>query len=342
MERQWLFWCAGTGFGVVAFAVGLLLTRTGKNRERNLTLSLFLVCCLLNLSHPLIIQSDDLVEPLEFLMAPLFAAYIRTMLCGTFPTKREAFIHGIPFIVLATLSLMPEMAVLSWGTLLVQMMIYLVPVSRKIHRYARKLREEVSNLDGVDPNWLRWLLVAFLCLYLFFGIVLALKLHMTPFSPVRNLIVPALTIFVIALSFRGLLQKTPPEAIVNPSLTKERPVVTEREAERIRMLLDRALSEEKLYLDPELSLSDLANHIDVPRNTLSWVINRVPGRNFYDLIGECRIREVQAKMADPGQIGQKILSLALDAGFASKPTFNVVFKKVTGMTPSEFRSKIVF
>jgi len=320
MERQWLFWCAGTGFGVVAFAVGLLLTRTGKNRERNLTLSLFLVCCLLNLSHPLIIQSDDLVEPLEFLMAPLFAAYIRTMLCGTFPTKREAFIHGIPFIVLATLSLMPEMAVLSWGTLLVQMMIYLVPVSRKIHRYARKLREEVSNL----------------------GIVLALKLHMTPFSPVRNLIVPALTIFVIALSFRGLLQKTPPEAIVNPSLTKERPVVTEREAERIRMLLDRALSEEKLYLDPELSLSDLANHIDVPRNTLSWVINRVPGRNFYDLIGECRIREVQAKMADPGQIGQKILSLALDAGFASKPTFNVVFKKVTGMTPSEFRSKIVF
>ncbi|HCM25738.1 MAG: hypothetical protein A2Z99_20385 [Treponema sp. GWB1_62_6] len=340
MARYFLFWCAGTGFGVVLFAVGLLLTRKKANRAQDWALSMFLVCCLLNLSHPLIIPSNELVEPLEFLMAPLFVAYIATLMRGTFPTKREILLHGIPVMALAGLSLVPAMSVVAWSALLVQMLVYLIPVSGKIHRYALKLREEVSNLEGVEPEWIRWLLAAFLCLYLFFAAVLALRLHATSAFPFRNLLVPALTVFVIALSFRGLLQKSPPRGIINPVPTRERAVVTEKETSRIQGLLDKALKEEKLYLDPELSLSDLADHLDIPRNTLSWVINQVPGRNFYDLIGECRVRDVQSRMADPRQRDQKILSLALDAGFASKPTFNVVFKKVTGMTPSEYRSKI--
>jgi AraC-like DNA-binding protein len=64
------------------------------------------------------------------------------------------------------------------------------------------------------------------------------------------------------------------------------------------------------------------------------------GQTFYDFVNGYRVREVERRIAAGEARTTKILSLAMDAGFASKSTFNVVFKKHTNRTPSDYRQTV--
>ncbi len=109
------------------------------------------------------------------------------------------------------------------------------------------------------------------------------------------------------------------------------------EAERIRAQLVRAMEVDELYLDPDLRLSDLGERLGVTRNQLSYVINKTLKKNFYDFVNEYRVRRVLDLMKEQSYDDKKIIALAFDAGFNSKPAFNTVFKKYTGVTPSAYR-----
>ncbi|RLA06929.1 MAG: hypothetical protein DRQ51_07865 [Gammaproteobacteria bacterium] len=100
------------------------------------------------------------------------------------------------------------------------------------------------------------------------------------------------------------------------------------------------LEQEKPYLDPDLKLGSLADHLGMPSYQLSQVINIGCQHNFYDLINSLRIEEAKQKLSNPTtQYQQNILSIAYDVGFNSKSTFNVAFKKYTGMTPTQFKNQ---
>ena len=86
----------------------------------------------------------------------------------------------------------------------------------------------------------------------------------------------------------------------------------------------------KPCLDPGLTLPVLADMIYVPMNYLSFIINEIMGRNFYDNINFYRIEAVKKDIQDPAN------HLAFDAGFNSTSTFNSMFKKNTGLTPTEY------
>jgi len=62
-------------------------------------------------------------------------------------------------------------------------------------------------------------------------------------------------------------------------------------------------------------------------------------KSFYDYINHYRVEEARQLLIDPGKAGYKISSIAYDAGFNSVSTFNEVFRKFTGLTPSQFRKK---
>jgi len=98
------------------------------------------------------------------------------------------------------------------------------------------------------------------------------------------------------------------------------------------------IENEKPYLNSELSLQDLADKLDVKRHHLSNVINQNHNKNFYEFINQYRITEVKAMLTDPENKHLKLISLAYDAGFNSKATFNRIFKQTTNMTPSQFIS----
>ena len=102
--------------------------------------------------------------------------------------------------------------------------------------------------------------------------------------------------------------------------------------------IDLELEEKHGYRDVNLSIGQLAYHLELPEHVLRKIINRELGfRNFKDFLNGFRIRDACRRLVDPEDAEVSILTIALDAGFRSLSTFNRVFKDVHSMTPSAYR-----
>ncbi len=101
-----------------------------------------------------------------------------------------------------------------------------------------------------------------------------------------------------------------------------------------------AMEDDKLYREHGLGIGDLASKLNVPEHQLRALINKGLGyRNFAAFLNQYRLAEAKTALADPEQARTPILTIAMDAGYASLATFNRAFKSEEGTTPSEFRSK---
>ncbi|MBS1528110.1 MAG: ABC transporter permease, partial [Bacteroidetes bacterium] len=92
------------------------------------------------------------------------------------------------------------------------------------------------------------------------------------------------------------------------------------------------------YQDPELSLVSLAEKLGLTTHELSRIINQGLKKSFNDFINEYRVAEVKRKMQNPAYDHITLLGIAYDSGFNSKSTFNLIFKKITGNTPAEYKA----
>lgn len=110
-------------------------------------------------------------------------------------------------------------------------------------------------------------------------------------------------------------------------------------AKRYYTKLIDCLNNQKLYKNMDLSLQDLAEELGIPRNHLSYVINEYAKTNFYDLVNTYRVEEAKRLLINTSKETLNILDIAFESGFNSKSTFNYVFKKYTGKTPSEYREE---
>ncbi len=96
------------------------------------------------------------------------------------------------------------------------------------------------------------------------------------------------------------------------------------------------MANERPYLDPDLSLIDLARRLKTNASILSPVINVGTGKNFNDFVNQYRVDDFKRQALDPANSHLSLLGIALDCGFNSKATFNRAFKKLTGQSPREF------
>jgi AraC-like DNA-binding protein len=105
-----------------------------------------------------------------------------------------------------------------------------------------------------------------------------------------------------------------------------------------RMILD-YLESEKPFIRSDFSMHDLCAKLNISRRKASYVLNEVICKNFYGVVNEYRVKEAEELLMDDGHNQLKIEALGEMVGFQSKSSFNACFKKMTGMTPSEYRLK---
>ena len=99
----------------------------------------------------------------------------------------------------------------------------------------------------------------------------------------------------------------------------------------------RLMEERKLYLNPKLTLADLAQEMHINRTYLTTVLNRDIGKSFYDFVNEFRITEACSIIdALPPTERPKLADVASRSGFNSLSTFKRSFLKVKGMLPSQY------
>ncbi|WP_197027681.1 helix-turn-helix domain-containing protein [Prevotella sp. 10(H)] len=98
------------------------------------------------------------------------------------------------------------------------------------------------------------------------------------------------------------------------------------------------IKKEKIYKDLDLTLEVLSKQMNVNRNYMSKAINKTTGKNFNTFINEYRIKEAIKIMSDEKSDLISLDAIALEVGFSNRTTFYQSFKKVTGLTPSDFRN----
>ena len=104
--------------------------------------------------------------------------------------------------------------------------------------------------------------------------------------------------------------------------------------------LEKHLLTNKPYLDSQLSLQSLTEQMNVTTHMLSQVINEHTTKNFSELMNSLRIEYAMKLMLQQDYIEEKLIAIAYDSGFNNKVSFINAFKKVNGMTPTEYRKQL--
>lgn len=120
---------------------------------------------------------------------------------------------------------------------------------------------------------------------------------------------------------------------------QEEPLADESQrklAQRITVLME----QDKMYLKAGLSLQELCDATQSNKQYVSQALNQIHGKSFYDFVNDYRLAHFVSLMTNPANAHLKLLGLAMDAGFNSKATFNTVFKKKFGVTPSAYQKRL--
>ena len=100
------------------------------------------------------------------------------------------------------------------------------------------------------------------------------------------------------------------------------------------------LNEKKLFLKPNLPLKELSYELNLPPRYVSFLINHYHKKNYKEFINTFRIETFLSKAKSEEKDYKTLLGLAMESGFSSKSTFNLVFKKHLGQSPSEYLNKV--
>jgi AraC-like DNA-binding protein len=152
-----------------------------------------------------------------------------------------------------------------------------------------------------------------------------------------------LLIFITSTLFKSLKQPEIFSGIATDEVEKiskyAYSTLSEDESSQYTEKLAWYMESEKPYLDPDLSINDLAEKVDLHVKILSQVINKNMGLRFFDYVNKYRIRDAELLIEDPTDPKMTILEIMYQVGFNSKSSFNTAFKKFTGATPTEIKSR---
>jgi AraC-like DNA-binding protein len=353
--------------------VAFLLNNKGVRKNRaNTFLSILLVSLSFSIAHILFSREVimhisakvySLGDPTFLLIGPLLLLYTKELTGQKVNITWKLSLHFIPFfaIILLSLSLRSVsdeenfnrflythtrvLNVLFWILMFVQFSVYQYFIHQKWQAYQTLLQQEVSNTENVSITWVRFFMTVFLFVNVFFFFSLGVVIHVENNMWLDNFIAVIFSLSVFSLGYKGILQREVFDTYRMKDMILEKPLQLNENKKTApdSALIDKLcchMEQKKPYLDPELTLSNLAKDLEISRSQLSQLINDGIGENFYDFVNKYRVEEVKKLMIDPSVKNYNILGIALEAGFKSKSTFNLIFKRFTGITPTEYRKNL--
>ena len=220
---------------------------------------------------------------------------------------------------------------------------YTILSFNQLKKYKHLLEKNFSNDEEINLKWVNYFILGIGIIYSTAILVIVTK-HFLGFSFPFNpdfIFYSMLILAVIFLGYFGIRHKNIFMDNVVVEIQEDQKTdsyknsgLKENDASNKHLELLTLMEEEKPYLEPKLTLSNLANMLEISPNHLSQIINQFENQNFNDFVNKYRIEEFIERATTNTQFS--FLAHALDAGFNSKSTFNSVFKKQKGTTPSKF------
>lgn len=349
-----------------------------ENRDANKWLALLLAVISLHLLEysadisGIALQYPALIAityPLLFCMGPLYLFYCRYLLDRNYGLTLKANLHFIPAL-LVLLSMLPFYTTpasekrgfimeLSGGSGIkipagqlvfmaahvMQTVAYIFIAHRFIKKKEEELRQYSSDVFVIKKlNWLNTFssyFSVYLLLYLALVIVLSFINSYQIQIDYVMLLITAFSIYAIGFTAIGspeLFKAMPEQEFVRENGQSEMAARNNQRYPEIREKLLLYMETNKPFLKSDLKISELADSLSVPYYQLSQTINDEFLVSFYDFVNKYRVEEAKKLLVEDGR-NHKILAVAYEVGFNSKATFNRVFKKFTGLTPSGFKER---
>ncbi|WP_080059427.1 helix-turn-helix domain-containing protein [Spirosoma aerolatum] len=311
------------------------------------------------------------IDLLPFFLAmsigPLIYFYTRSVLDSGFRLGKEEKRHfyttildigapliGWTFVIGSLLGFIPKNEGPRWGHIMdeyntyvdiprwLSATIYLVITKRFLNHY------QASHQNQQQQQNVRWL-GQFVSVFLIFQAIWFI--HLVPY------IVPAwrgplldrfgwypiyipIAVLIYWLGFKGYLhtrsESIPSANLPSKTTGSDLPVET---VEQVVTALDKAMGQEKLYMDPDLSVDKLGQHLQLPPKLISAVLNQHIRKNFNGFINEYRVEEVKRRVLDPTNEHLTLTGIAFESGFNSQATFQRTFKQLTGSSPGEYMAQ---
>ncbi len=214
-----------------------------------------------------------------------------------------------------------------------------------ISRYSSLLQNTNSNMEKVHISWLRALVIGFLMVMVSETLLISAKISnvFTDFSFAQaQLSNIGLTGYYITFALVNLLVFTAVRYFGAFEQVSE-PVVSQKTSEEeflqpeLAAQVDKGIRKEKVYMEPDITLDSLAESLNIMPRDLSTLINRHFGINYYEFINRYRIEEAKRMLTSTDYINTTITDIYLQVGFNSKSVFYTFFKKIEGITPTQFR-----
>lgn len=310
--------------------------------------------------------------PLSTAIAPLIYLYVKSITTSAFRFRRMDWWHfalaislivyrmfiytydalqpgfestqnGFLKIHLDEAFVLPSLRVVSFA----QMLLYLAFTFQLFYQYRKKINAFFSNTYVLELRWILSFLIAFTLLFLygagqdiigsfFIELSYSQRYGLNIFMALVVLFVGIKGYFTDTTQLKKLHFSFTPEPIVIPEQSEV--VVSSVSQEEMDTLI-RYMDIEKPYLEPDLNLITLSRKLHMSRSQLSQIINDGFDKNFNDFVNGYRIGAVKQMLVSGRQEQLSLLGIAMECGFNSKATFNRVFKKMTGKSPTMFLQK---
>jgi AraC-like DNA-binding protein len=349
----------------------LFLVDRKKNRSSNKYLILFFTVQFLSISNHFIISQKAFfieVSPhifyigsaFPFLWAPILYFYIKSLFYSDFHFKAIHNLHFLPFLLYFTYifiefhikdteekhKIIIDNLLRNNGSVLfanitiaIQIIPYCVAMFIMLYNYKSLFKREQSNFDPNVITWIKLIIFGFFISYL---IVNLCRIGLYTIPNQKALFV-FISFFIFFIYYILLFYN----ATGHPELFKkieEKPEqrnkqIPQNEAQQILIQLQAYMHQKKPYLNPDLSLKQLAVDMGINERLLSGVINQYKNQNFYDFVNNYRILKAKELLSGDQNKKKTVQEIFYDSGFNSKSSFNFAFKKYIGITPTEYKKQ---
>lgn len=328
----------GSLFVGLTFAM-LLWFVDNTQRPANRLLALALGAMIFGIAGILITDAGFGVCFLQFSLAfgPLIYFHVRKVVQPSNRFHWKDLLHFCP-VLLGQLALLLQITILFQPLLWISVVAYLYLSHQLIQHFYNDLKFTDGDRYRYEWRWLDRLLGSLGLVWLlwipatvidYWGFRFGLNRHF--YDPLVLLMAAA----VIRMAIMVFLRSATGTFVERPAITKSAPSsVFKQKASWLKKKIEAGL----LYRDAELSVSSLAEQLDMPAHELSRIINIGLRKSFSDFINEYRIRDVVIKMQDSAYDHITLLGIAFESGFNSKTTFHRAFRQMTGKSPTEYKN----
>ena len=314
------------------------------------------------------------LEGIQLIIFPLYFLYAKYLeeLSNKF-SKMDLF-HFVPFIVYK-IFLIPfyflnqeiisafqnsymfenypiQYIVFNW-IIIFQGLIYMILVLKITKIYEKHIKEFYSSISQIKLDWLKNATYLAIIITIGFMTENILQLAGITFSEQFGFSSLLAAIYIYTIGYMGLsrsgvfteltqIESINSEKIIDQKNNDryEKSGLSIEKAEAYSKKLKQLMEMEKPYKNCKLTLRDIASMLNISAHNLSEIINTKEEKNFFDFVNQYRIEEVKNDLLNPHNNNLTILAIAMEAGFNSKTSFNTLFKKYVGLTPSKYRESM--